>query len=720
MPEVRLTGCGSGSVGTYLAAIGTLRLVSEQADPEALGWWEEDRFVLGSRLSEEDLISFFAERYVPTPIIAPWNKDSGFYRGSSPLEPLVGSTDVRLAPYRDAIAAARAVLREFGWRDAPGKDEEKVRFLAELRSRLPDPCVRWLDAVGILAGDDSRWAPLFIAGGVDGRTEFTAIFARCLTEVLDLSVAGRRAKGRPSSDALRAALFGDHVSRASIAATGGLLHPSSVDAPNAAPGFVGKKRLNPWSYVLSLEGALLLAGAISRRFGVSVPPRAVFPFTVDAAGGGHAGAGQEPSRGELWLPLWRRPMSVVELSHLFREARAEWRGRPVETATDMARAIVSLGVDRGLDAFVRFGVQARHGRGHLAVALGRLPVRVRPDVELLAELDEFMASLRRMTRPGSRSTGGEALRGAIRRVDTTMLEYAALGGRARLLEVLLAASNAELTVARRPGLRPRGFPRPLRGLSPRWVDACADGTVEFELAAAVASLRASADEKGPRELRTHLEPVARVGPAWDWSDAVAHDVVWTGREVMRDLGAVLERRVIDAEREGTDPGLDGYLRASPWSLAALLEGEIDVVRLGRLVEALALIDWGAAGGVQRVSVRGGPRAPGMVPDAYAITKLAFLGRPIRLDGQEADVRPDLITLGLLQAGDVWAATLRAARRLRAAGLNPTGFRRLRGTAPVARNPVLGRRLLAALLVPVRERELMRLVLVEGRGKEETG
>ncbi len=711
MPEVLLTGCRPGSVGTYLGAIGVLRLVAEQADPGALGWWEEERFVLVSRLSEADLISFFTEQYAPTPIIAPWNKDSGFYRGNSPLDPLVRSTDVRLAAYRDAIATARTVLGEFGWRDAPGKDDEKVRFVAVLRSRLPEPCVRWLDAVGILAGDDPRWAPLFIAGGADGRTEFTGIFARCLTEALGLDSASRRRKGAQSSGALRAALFGDQVPRATIIATGGLLHPSSVDAPNAAPGFVGKKRLNPWGYVLSVEGALLLAGAVSRRFGLAVPPRAVFPFTVDAAGAGYAGAGDEPSRGELWLPLWRRPIGVVELAHLFREARAEWRGRPVETAIDMARAIVSLGVDRGLSDFVRFGIQARHGRGHLAVALGRLPVRARPHVELLAELDEFMTSLRRMTRPGSRSTGGETLRRAVRRIETAMLQYAALGGRARLLEVLLAASQAELTVARRPGLRPRGFPRPLGGLSPRWVAACDDGTAEFELASAVASLRPSAGAKGPAELRSHLEPTVHAGRRWE-SDELLHAVVWTGRDVIRDLGEVLERRVIDAEREGTDPGLDGHLRASLRNIAALLEGDVDAVRLARLVEALALIDWSAAGEVRPVSPRAWSRPPGTVPDAYAITKLALLGRSIRLGGQEIEVRPDLTTLGLLQAGDVWGATVRAARRLRAAGLNPRGFRRLRGTAPAAPNPVLGRRLLAALLVPVRERELMRLVLVE--------
>lgn len=743
MAEVRLTGCSPDSVGTYLGAIGVLRLVGEQADPEALGWWEEDCFVLASRLSEEDLSAFFTERYAPTPIIAPWNKDSGFYRRVGPLDPLVRSADPRLAAYQGVIAGARTVLDEFGWHDAPGKDEEKAHFVTALRSRLPEPFVRWMDAVGALASEDPSWAPLFVAGGADGRTEFTSIFARCITEVF--GVDGRARRGtRPtaSSDMLRAALFGDQIAGASIEATGGLLHPSSVDAPNAAPGFMGTKRLNPWSYVLSVEGALLLAGAVSRRFGASVPPRAVFPFTVESAGGGHAGAGNEASRGELWLPIWRRPVGSAELSHLFREARAVWRGRPVGTATDMARAVVSLGVDRGLSAFVRFGIQARHGRGHLAVALGRLPVRVRPDVELLGELDGFLASLRRMTRTGSQPTGGEAprdavrqgrrrqpgkrqptgleaLRHAVRRLETAMLEYAAFGGRARLLEVLLAASHAELTLARRPSLRMPGFLSPLGGLSLRWVRSCDDGTTEFELAAALASLRSSGEAEESRPLRTHLEPVTRVGRTWRWAEGLPHDVVWTGRDVVRDLGAVLVRRLIGADREGTDPGLEGHVHASPWSVAALLEGEIEAARLGHLIESLALIEWDDAR-KEPVLVRERQGLRSSFPDAYAVIKLALLGRPIRSGGDEVKVRPDLTTLGLLQAGQVWEATLRAARRLRASGLDLKGFSRLRQPSPVAPNPALGRRLLAALLLPVQEQALVNLVLEEkDRGEEDT-
>ena len=79
MPEVILEGCTPEPLMSYLKALGVLRLVSEQADPEARACWRNDVFVLRSRLDREDLIDFFLHRYQPTPIIAPWAGGSGFF-----------------------------------------------------------------------------------------------------------------------------------------------------------------------------------------------------------------------------------------------------------------------------------------------------------------------------------------------------------------------------------------------------------------------------------------------------------------------------------------------------------------------------------------------------------------------------------------------------------------------------------------------------------------
>ena len=78
MPDLRLAGCSPEPLAHYLKALGVLRLVSEQADPDARGFWDGDIFVLRTSLDEPALLSFFAERYAPTPLLSPWNGGSGF------------------------------------------------------------------------------------------------------------------------------------------------------------------------------------------------------------------------------------------------------------------------------------------------------------------------------------------------------------------------------------------------------------------------------------------------------------------------------------------------------------------------------------------------------------------------------------------------------------------------------------------------------------------
>jgi len=724
VPEVRLSGCGPEPLGSYLKALGVLKVVGTQRDPEALGWWEGDQFVLASILSEDELVRFFSQDYRPTPILAPWNKDSGFYASGTAIDEIEQSTDPRLEGFRTAIAEARKVLVEFRRTKGRGR-REKTAFVAALRSRLPDDCVDGLDAIVALTGDDPSWAPLFVAGGVNGRFEFTRRYAESVLAALGMG--RRRRSGRQSlhggipgqAPGIRMALFGDPEQGVADKDTGGLLTPGSVDAPNASQGFVGQKRLNPWDYVLALEGAVLLAGSVSRRWG-SQTARASFPFAVEASAAGYVGAGSEASKGEVWLPLWGRPLTAREVSQLFREGRAEWAGRPATTAVDMARAITSLGVDRGIREFRRYGIQGRSGnprgmRGgntyYLAVAIGRWRVIHRPEGLRLAELDEFLGALRQATR----SDASAALSGALRRLEAAILDYAAFGGRGRLTEVLAATAYAELTLARRPGLRTQGRLRPLSGLSPAWVPDVDDGSVEFELAAAIASLRSAGEGPGP--FRRHLEPLDRRRDRWEWAEETPREVVWSGRDVLRDMAAVLERRLVDATRVGVAPPLDGWVRAHPSSVAALLDGEVDLDRLARLCEALALVEWDQSATNFAPRNRELPVAPPL-PSSYAVLKLALLGRPLRVGELSVEVRPDQTTLGLFRAGDVWGATVRAARRLRAAGLTVGGIPLGGEATPVRPDPDLGRRILAALLIPVQGGPLISQVQMREEKKRE--
>ncbi len=67
---ISLAGIHPEPLADYLKAIGVLRLVSEQVDPDARGWWNGDDFQLASNLDADELVNFFLIDYQPTPLIA--------------------------------------------------------------------------------------------------------------------------------------------------------------------------------------------------------------------------------------------------------------------------------------------------------------------------------------------------------------------------------------------------------------------------------------------------------------------------------------------------------------------------------------------------------------------------------------------------------------------------------------------------------------------------
>ncbi len=68
-----LKGCSPMPLANYLKSLGILRLVGEQADKQARGWWQGERFCLLTTLSRDELETFFLEKYEPTPLLSPWN-----------------------------------------------------------------------------------------------------------------------------------------------------------------------------------------------------------------------------------------------------------------------------------------------------------------------------------------------------------------------------------------------------------------------------------------------------------------------------------------------------------------------------------------------------------------------------------------------------------------------------------------------------------------------
>ena len=103
--QVILKGCTTEPMAGYLKALAVFRLVSEQVDRRARGWWAGNSFCLESKFDESALLRFFLDEYVPTPIVAPWNGGSGFVEGDRHvgIDAILASGLPRLAEYRRTI-----------------------------------------------------------------------------------------------------------------------------------------------------------------------------------------------------------------------------------------------------------------------------------------------------------------------------------------------------------------------------------------------------------------------------------------------------------------------------------------------------------------------------------------------------------------------------------------------------------------------------------------
>jgi CRISPR-associated protein Csx17 len=646
----------------YLKALGILRLVAEQADPTAAGCWQRDIFVLHSTLDRDALLDFFLHRYQPTPILAPWNGGSGFYKkdNTEAIQAIEAGASARMQYYRQTIAAARCAVAEANLKEKPSSELKELLLLA-CRNGLPEPALLWLDAAFVLTADGAKYPPLLGTGGNDGRLEFTNDFMQRLTEVMQPSDGAPEAA---SVTWLAQSVFGEPVPTPRSKAPIGQFFPGAAGGVNGTSGFDADSAVNPWDYILMLEGALLFAAASVKRLEAGQAGVLAYPFCVKQAGVGYAsaaGADEAGARAEMWLPLWERLATLPELTAVLGEGRAQVGRRAARNGVDFTRAVVTLGVDRGLSAFQRFGFQVRNGLAYFATPLERVVVRRNARADLLSEADGWMARLRDKAGPTAKQPPASVSR-ALHQLEGRVLELCKHNDAARLQAVLIALGQAERAVAR--SLRwttETAFLRPLQGLSLRWLTEADTGSREFRLASALASLTGSFGEDW-LALRCHLEPVVtpRRGQ-FAWAANATNDVQWSEAPLPDVLNAIFARRLIRAEKAGTG-GLPETARcyASVADITPFIEGETDDALLADLLWGLSLIDWSADTGSMPTPAVCTP------PALYALLKLCFL--PQRAAEETIPLVPAIHRRAA--AGDGAAASQLAARRLRASGFTP--------------------------------------------------
>jgi len=663
--KILLTGCRPEPLASYLKSLALLRLVGEQKDEKACGWWENGCFCLHSSLNEKSLIHFLLYEYAPTPLVAPWNGGSGFFPRDrkNGIEALRDSPHLRFASYRKTILAGERILSELSITNPPSgaaQKEVKNKLLFECRATLPDEALAWTDAAYTLAPGGVQFPPLLGTGGNDGRLEFTNNFMQRLNEMIDAS------SGHPtlhSESLCRMAIYSDPSANLRKDLPIGQFLPGSAGGANAGPGYDADSLMNPWDFILLLEGSLLFAAAVSKRLQLADPGAMSVPFTVRSSLAGYASAApKDKARAEIWLPLWEKLARLGEIRTLFSEGRSEVGRRPSRTGVDFARAIATLGVDRGISSFLRMGFIERNGQAYLATPLGHWPVLQRPEVNLIEDIDSWFDRFRGFA-SGSRVPA--SFNRCLRRMEAALLGVCKEATANQWQRLIIALGEAERQLTKSPKRTAESRLSPLPRLRPEWLKQADDGSPEFRLAASLASIY---DPKiGP--LRANMIPMAigKPYPAFNLDKMDDNSVVWGEGSLTNNLIAVMERRLLEyRQKDSKVLPVRARVSAGLADIRLFIAGAVDEVKLEGLLWGLNAVDWFRVQDDSFSQKTGDP----LIPASYALLKLTHVPGPIRFnfDDTGIEVPLDPAVFARAKTGQIASACRIAYRRLRAAGL----------------------------------------------------
>lgn len=697
--QVNLAGCAPDPLAFYLKALAVMRLVTEGEDADARGYWRNEVFVLVSKLDGDFLINFFLSKYKPTPIVAPWNGSSGFFPpdNSNALNSIESSSNPRLSSYREVIETAKRLCKRIGLEEKPSK-EQKEHLQNLCRNEFSEKAIQWLDAAFVLTDYGAKYPPLFGLGGIDGHLEFTNNFMQRICDVIPMTE--EQGPTVNSSLWLRSALYGDPIPNLAKNSVGQFF-PSAAGGSNATSGFKADSLINPWDFILMIEGALLFASASVRRLGHLGPGVLAYPFTVKHLAVGHGSStlqDEKTARPEMWMPLWESPCSLSELRAVFSEGRARVGTRQATNGLDFARAVASLGVDRGITSFQRYGFQQRHGKdNYFAVPLSRAQVRYHPEVDILASIDRWIQEFRR--KASDKETPAAILR-ALHRLDMCVWSLCQKGGQARLLDVLVCLGLCEKTLASRISWLNKSGIRPIPLLPPKWIEESYDGSAEFRLAASLASITAKYKDKEGKpywlSVRSHLEPVKISNRRVSWckgsdgnSIKQTNDVVWQEGNPVLALNKIFKRRLILAEQSGHETWSDfARVNSLVEDVGVFLEGGLNLERFSDLLWGLVLVDWPKIEKTLPWSTS--KELETWVGAAFALLKLCFSGKLLK-DSVKIPLVPAIHYRAV--SGDGGRAINLAIRRLRGSDLAPA-------VKSVAVKGELSKKLAAAMLFPL--------------------
>lgn len=620
LPALALPGLSPDSLGNYLASLGLLRVLSRKWPSTRIAWRDEVLQVVGGPETLDDLLDELM-RVAANDNWIPYKRDW--------FDEMLKGT--KLGQNKNTATKAGVPL-------------------AEWRAKQSEEAVAVLDA-HIVATTRQMFNPLTGKGGSTGNRDFTTGWQKAKTDLskaiekfatereklnkaIDAANDARDvAIGKAKSETARAkasqkrttaiekatealqklidpagelkkVLMGLVTEWMEVKLNGASWFSNSNKLFNSGQSPSRDGQISPWLIVFACEGLLFFAGGASRRLGAR-SAFAAFPFVTQPIA---ASAEKEADRlcGEIWTPMWNRPMSLTETSMLFSRGRAELNGRGAFTPAAFATAIRKRGVDAGISEFRRYTLGRTTSSNTFEPRLeGSFPLHtceIHVSWAVAATVERVTALIEqpRFPRDGKRFVG---LRGPIEAalLDVASNSYGSESGIALLDAVISAVDRIDRNRSFREA-RIRWEPLPLEWLPSLFADGRPGA--EAELALSVVSYF-------PKTL-----PFAafRFGVEWareqngkydyDWGTVpkrFEHPKipparwVWRSGLLERCLAAILSRRLLEEGKLDTNrvkrPLGRAQLPVGSSHIRRWLTGDLDEQLFTAWLSRLALFDW---------------------------------------------------------------------------------------------------------------------------------
>ena len=722
--KIYFQNCKTEPFGSALKALGVMKLIGEQKDPNIESYWENGEFRINTVLTKDEITAFFLKEYSPTPILAPWLSQSGFWPNySSPyMKMIVESGLSRFDSFRSSVDKIQSIINQIAYEqgltpsDLQSKEKSKVfrsrnkeKLITMCRNELEDRYVYWSDAAVVIDTEGiAKYPPINGSGGNDARLEFTHTFIEMVASML-LKLDDKR-NYDISSNLLENSLFGTFTNNLRTNVSVGKFMPGLTGGLNQGEGIeTDSATVNPWDFIFFMEGITIWTSGLGRK-NETANSMPISPFTVKLSSPYSSADPSDPKSFELWFPVWKNPASIDEIKLIFREGRSDIGRRTASTGLQFAESVNSLGVDRGIDQFVRYSLSVKNGQASFLIPLGQYKVKMNRYPELLLGLEPFLSKLDLFIRKNN-SDLPPSFTKARDEIERSVFDFTVNSDVYNAKRVVISLGKFEHLLSTHLSIVSKSGLSPLSGLDPKWLKAMDDRSIEMKIALAVSSITFSAKDKDAWKkvgsIRANLESIKSVsGLEWSKEDT---EFSWLGNSIYEKMANTMVRRLLSAERNDLhNLPLYSKIKLTLNDISEFIHGNFNESLTEDLIFGLLLIDrrnndiYNYAYDIIKKEEH-----PIIKPFDFALLKLIFLPEDIRIGFDETvHIIPESAIVSLLKAGRVADACEIAKNRLLSSNLKPinTIFPNL--------GPDYGMKLAAALLLPVKQKELTELVLLK--------